>query len=237
MKVQLESQWFFIFPNRQIFHRTFLPKKIESHGSAHITCFLFFVNKIKMASSISASALVANGTEKLKRYLEQSSNPRKDIVEFRKQHELGSPRCDALLELLGLMKLSRGEMYRGLLESLVKQLELAIPSMTPQQQEELLERTFPFITISDHLRVIPIQLLKRRQGIPSKYLNVFAQEESLRDVLEKLPLSVQQQVWESDLGFEIFEAHVSSFFESYRVNLGQRHLGSSTTTSFILKKK
>jgi hypothetical protein len=175
--------------------------------------------------------LVSSGPDKLRKISQNSANPQRDLTEFRKDHELGSSRCDALLELLSLMNLSRGEVYRGLLESLVKNLEAAIPLMTSQQQDRLLERSFPFIT-SDHLRAIPIALLKRRQEIPTRYLEAG----QLLEVLDKLPPSVQQQVWESDSGFQMFELHVSPFLESYRVNLGQRHL-CAATMAFVLKKK
>jgi len=175
----------------------------------------------------SRASLVANGTIRLKRELATTGNPAVTIKGFRAAHELQPQRCHNYLELLSLLGQSRGDSYRGLLEALVKRLETGMQLMTPQAQEQLLLRSFCFINNSEPLRSIPVALLKKIRVIPARFLHELALNPALHDTVAKLPVPVQQMVWETDAGLEMFEVRISPLLEAYRTSLGQRLLSNA----------
>ena len=142
------------------------------------------------------AVLVKEGRSDLSRDLQDTHDPDQTISEFRSSHQLVGTSCNAIVELLEFATCfnSRAETYRALLDRLIKVLEEAMPRMSTQAQDLLLEKSFPFLTTDFPIRAIPITLLKRRQGpAPIIYLQELACEPLLRDALSKMPLAIQQQ--------------------------------------------
>jgi hypothetical protein len=111
-------------------------------------------------------------------------------------------------------------------------LENSIPSMSREQQDELLRRSFPFINTGEALSKIPTALLKRRSDIPVEYLNALALNPALADTRSKMPKGVQRQLWASDVGLPSFEAHLAAHLDQYRASLGQRHVAHARASAF-----
>ena len=151
---------------------------------------------------------MAGGKLRLKTDLGITSDLPATVLAFRREHDLG-PTCENLVEFARLVRTSRSEIYRSLLDALVKNLENSIPSMSREQQGELLRRSFPFINTGEVLSKIPTALLKRRSDIPVEYLNALALNPALADTLSKMPKGVQRQLWASDVGLRSFEAHLA----------------------------
>lgn len=152
--------------------------------------------------------LVIYGRSRLKAELEATEDPQATISGFLAAHLLPSPRCDGLVELVRLMRLTKAEVYRGLLESLVKKLEDVIPGLTAERQDELLHRSFPFL--ATELRAIPVNLMKRRAVLPPGILRELAVNPGLRDALSKLPLAIQRQVGGIALLFNVLRRWTDS---------------------------
>ena len=181
--------------------------------------------------SSSRAQRVIGGKLRLKTDLLATSEPKATVEAFRQAHSLG-PSCESLVEFACLVRTSRSEIYRSLLNSLVKNLENSIPAMSLEQQDELLERSFQFISGGDVLSKIPVTLLTRRSDIPVYYLDSFVVNPALADSLHKMPLGVRRQVWCTAIGKSSFETHLGVHLEKYRTTLGQRHLSQARTYAF-----
>lgn len=192
---------------------------------------------MKRASSLDRSQLVLKGRKSLKRELQKTDDLPATIVAFQKQHGLGSERCEPLIELLRLTDMSRAAIYREILESLTNDLTDQIPTMSKSQQDILLGKTFQFLERDiKELKIVPLTILKQRSDIPDNYLRKFAELEKLSEVLRKLPVPVQQQVWEIEAGAKVFEARVAPLLESYRSKTGAKYMSHANKASFFVSK-
>lgn len=118
------------------------------------------------------------------------------------------------------MHMPRSEVHRSLLQSLRSELvDKTIPTLGREDQERLLERSFPFIQYPE-LESVPIALLKRLPEIPQVYLETLVRTPELRTILDKLPVVVQRQVWA--LSPEHFESKLEPLLEAYRQQATQR---------------
>jgi hypothetical protein len=189
------------------------------------------------AKKRSRSEVVLKGRKSLKANLQKSQDIPATILEFQHAHDLGSAKCDALTELLRLTGMSRADVHKQLLESLTNELTDRIPTLSKPRQDDLLRKTFQFLERDvKELKMVPLALLKRRSDIPATYLQKFAEQEKLWDTLGKLPVTVQQQVWEIEAGARIFEARVAPLLDAYSTKIGQKHLAHAGKSSFSIAK-
>lgn len=84
----------------------------------------------------------------------------------------------------------RADAYKGCLEASRGTLLGKVASLSPAQLLELLEMSFPFISIPE-LRAVPLAVLGRLQPVPAAYLRQLATD---KDVFPELPEGVQRQV-------------------------------------------
>ena len=84
----------------------------------------------------------------------------------------------------------RAEAYKGCLEAARDTLLSRIGALPPAQLLQLLEMSFPFISIPE-LRSVPLAVLGRLAPVPAAYLRQLATD---KDVFPELPEGVQRQV-------------------------------------------
>ena len=108
--------------------------------------------------------------------------------------------------------------------------------MSKSQQDILLGKTFQFLERDiKELKIFPHNL-EAAKDIPDNYLRKFAELEKLSEVLRKLPVPVQQQVWEIEAGAKVFEARVAPLLESYRSKTGAKYMSHASKASFFVSK-
>ena len=173
------------------------------------------------------------GKLRLKTVLETTTDPPAAVQAFRQEHNLG-PTCENFVEFACLVRNSRSEIYLNLLDTLVKNLERSIPTMSREKQDELLKRSFHFVHTGDVLSKIPVSLLRRRSDIPKDYLDAFTQSPAFAASLPKMPIEVQRQVWCTETGLPSFESHLGIHMEKYRATLGQQHITRARTFRVVV---
>lgn len=176
---------------------------------------------------------VTGGKLRLKTVLETTTDPPAAVQAFRQEHNLG-PTCENLVEFACLVRNSRSEIYLSLLDTLVKNLERSIPTMSREKQDELLKRSFHFVHTGDVLSKIPVSLLRRRSDIPKDYLDAFTLSPTFAASLPKMPIEVQRQVWCTETGLPSFESHLGIHMEKYRATLGQQHITRARTFRVVV---
>ncbi|KAJ5068261.1 negative elongation factor complex member b [Anaeramoeba ignava] len=131
-----------------------------------------------------------------KHILEQLSKeqPGKAIKTFQKENELQVPSSKPAIELLSLLGFTMKDINLSTLNFIKENTISLIKNLSVEQQLIFLEKSFPYIVIEE-LQEIPISIMKNLQNVPENFLRQLIPNQ---DICCKLPLEIQQKIWEME---------------------------------------